>query len=150
MAPTIMVPGQEILTSMGLTTGQYVDHYVGTLINVASNIGQTAKKEETWASTTLFEYSKRYYLLGVEVSCALKKAIRLGTEPNEGVLSFSGGLTNICSGVVSISGADFDPMASYILTIYEVSPYFDVWFPKVKLSPTELTALCLTPRVLCG
>jgi hypothetical protein len=53
MAPTIMVPGQEILTSMGLTTGKCVDHYVDTLVDVASNIGQTAKKEETWASTYL-------------------------------------------------------------------------------------------------
>ena len=53
MASTIMVPGQEILTSMGLTTGKCVDHYVDTLVDVASNIGQIVKKEETWASTYL-------------------------------------------------------------------------------------------------
>lgn len=69
---------------------------------------------ETWISTILFEYSKRYHLKGSQVPCALKPISRISSETNDGILSLSARITSIFSSGITAANNDPIPDPSYI------------------------------------
>ena len=105
------------------------------------------KKEETWASSILFEYSK-YHLKGAEVSCALKKASRISSEANDGVRTLSNRISSVFSSGIAIAGTDLLPIGGYIMAAVEACVILEDEEP--VLSIDDLTALCLIPRHLGG
>ena len=105
------------------------------------------KKEETWCSAYLFEYSKRYYFKGAEVGGELKKASRVANESNSGLPTLSNRVASVSSAGVSVAGADTRPQAGFILATLEACIILD---SKINCTVAELAGLTLVPRHLSG
>ena len=70
---------------------------VETIAAEATELGWEIKGLDTWYSTVLFEYSKRFHFHGAEVSYALKKASRIGSESNDGIRTISNRISSYFS-----------------------------------------------------
>ena len=68
----IFVPPPDELRRRGLTKKEFISLYRDTIAELSDKCGMEIKKEDTWCSSYLFEYSKRYYFKGTEVAGALK------------------------------------------------------------------------------
>ena len=96
-------------------------HRSETIAVEANRLGWAIKGLETWNSTVLFEYSKKYHLSGSEVSCALKKASSFVSESNGGIRTLSNRISSYFSAAIAIAGVDHSPVAGYILAVVEAS-----------------------------
>ncbi|DAZ87892.1 TPA_asm: hypothetical protein [Girado virus 1] len=90
-----------------------------------SKIGLILKAEETWYSMFLFEYSKKHFYKGLEISSTIKKVIRLGLDINDGIYTFSNALASIFSSGISIAGTDVIPDLAYYMSVFEASFLLD-------------------------
>ena len=75
----VRIPPAERLAAMELSIGGYISSLIKALHEESAEVGLTIKKEETWASTVLFEYGKTFYFRGVECSHGMRHAIRVGS-----------------------------------------------------------------------
>ena len=113
-----------------------------TIAVEANRLGWAIKGLETWYSTVLFEYSKKYHLSGSEVSCALKKASSFGSESNGGIRTLSNRISSYFSAAIAIAGVDHSPVAGYILAVVEAS---SALLECGDFSAVHLSAMCLVP-----
>ena len=61
----IRIPSVEKFASLRMSVGGYITALVKGLHDESEKVGLSIKREETWASTVLFEYGKTYYFEGV-------------------------------------------------------------------------------------
>lgn len=52
------IPSPSRLLELELSVSEYGTSFVDDLAEISASLGMTLKKEETWISTCLFEYSK--------------------------------------------------------------------------------------------
>ena len=79
-------------------------NYLDELGRLAADGWLQLKKEETWISTILFEYGKRFYIHGAPVSSALKRASKVSVEGNTGISTLSSEIASVFSNGVAIAG----------------------------------------------
>ena len=143
----ILVPPRDELKRRGLTRKEFISLYRDTIASLSDTCGMEIKKEETWCSSYLFEYSKRYYFKGAEVGGALKKASRVANESNSGLPTLSNRVASVSSAGVSVAGADTRPQAGFFLATLEACIILD---SKIDCTVAELAGLTLVPRHLSG
>ena len=69
----LRIPGKYYLQCQKLTREKYIERFLSVLEHQCSLMGIVMKKEECWVSKDLFEYSRKYYFEGAQVSCTLKR-----------------------------------------------------------------------------
>nr|WPV62312.1 MAG: RNA-dependent RNA polymerase [Wenzhou bat tapwovirus 1] len=110
------------------------------------------KPEETWISSILFEYGRVSFYRGAQVPAAMKKASRIGTEPNNPLTSLLNILNNCYSGGVSVSGLDRHPAPAYFLSTYEclqnMRRYISSWY--MEDDPLVLIGRMIVPAEVGG
>ena len=144
----LKIPPQSVLARMGLNVSEFAQNYIDLVSAESSMLGLTLKDEETWMSTMLFEYSKKYHFLGVEVSTGLKRASRIGTDTNDGIQTLANRVSSVHSAGVTLAGVDDNPGAAYTLACIETAIILHDQTPKLKL--TSICAQLLVTRDLGG
>ena len=141
------IPSAHNLKELGCSVQGFADLFVRRLGERSKVLGMEIKEEETWYSTVLFEYSKKYHLRGSEVSSALKKASRMGSDSNDGIKTLSNRVSSAFFTGISVAAVDSTPNAAYILAVMEACRIF---LEEADLSEVELAALCLVDRHIGG
>ena len=126
-----------------LTKKEFISLYRDTIAELSDKCGMEIKKEDTWCSSYLFEYSKRYYFKGAEVAGELKKASRVANESNSGLPTLSNRIASVSSAGLSESGADLHPQAGFFLATLEACI---ILYSNINCSVAELAGLALLPR----
>ena len=123
-------------------------NYLDELGRLAADGGLQLKKEETWISTILFEYGKRFYIHGAPVSSALKRASKVSVEGNTGISTLSSEIASVFSNGVAIAGSDHTPVCGYFCSL--VAGAFILHERDRPLGACELAAILLVTRHLGG
>ncbi|APG78645.1 RNA-dependent RNA polymerase [Beihai rhabdo-like virus 5] len=144
------VPEHDVLASVAATPDQFAQHFIKVLEDHAAKIGLTLKPSETWASSNLFEYSKKYYYRGTEVSTALKTASKTGSLTNNDFNTVSNGVAGAFSSGVTIASSDNAPFAAYMLACVEACQVFFRHPLQLAFTDTEMVALLLSNRNVGG
>ncbi|CAG5001721.1 unnamed protein product [Parnassius apollo] len=79
----LRIPSQRYVQERKLTPDEYTKQFLRVLEDICTASGIVIKVPESWRFRRLLEYGRRYYLDGVQVSGALKKASRLTSEANQ-------------------------------------------------------------------
>jgi hypothetical protein len=70
----LKIPPDDVLRRTGQSVSEYIKGFLDHLKAMSTRMGMIIKPEETWSSTCLVEYSKKYHLRGTQVSCGFKRA----------------------------------------------------------------------------
>lgn len=124
------------------------EQFVELLSETSQKLGMEIKIIETWISTILFEYSKRYHLNGSQVPCALKPISRISSETNDGILSLSSRITSIFSSGMTAANNDPTPDAAYITACVEALTV--ICLESGTSDPDKVLPFLLVPRALGG
>ena len=122
--------------------------YLDALTQLASYGGLQLKKEETWISTVLFEYGKRFYILGAPVSSALKRASKVSVEGNTGISTLSSEIASVFSNGVAVAGSDHTPVCGYFCSL--IAGAFILHERDSSLDAVSIAAILLVTRHLGG
>ncbi|CAK9303261.1 unnamed protein product [Gordionus sp. m RMFG-2023] len=88
------MPSQAELLSLNLTPTDYLKVFMDNLLTtISSQAGLPLKDLESWSSQHLFEYGRKYYYKGSQVSNCLKCISRIHSEANQVIPSLNGDLS---------------------------------------------------------
>jgi hypothetical protein len=114
----LKIPSSDVLQRRGQTVQEYVKGFLDHLTVMSLRMGMIIKPEETWTSTCLFEYSKKYHIRGTQVSCGLKRASRISSEANDSMRTLNGELSSFYSAGVALASEDREPMSAFFLSTF--------------------------------
>ena len=136
---------------LGTTKKAFINVFLNNLIRESEESGIPIKKEETWVSECLFEYGRRHYLFGAQVTCGLKRISRIASEANQTITTFNRDISGMSSTGTSAAAEDSDPGPTYFTTAMELAFRFRQLNPDLASSRWERTCvgLCVT-KVLVG
>ncbi|UDL13960.1 MAG: RNA dependent RNA polymerase [Xiangshan Nyami-like virus] len=147
----LRIPPGDYLSRLQINKEGYIRQFLQVLEDLSTRIGIVIKLEETWWSSSLFEYSRRYHLNGAQVSGALKRVSRLASEANQVIPSLNSDLSGLFSTGASAAAEDSTPMYAYYCTIVEAAMRIRQSNPWLKEKQWETTCcLLLITRTLGG
>ncbi|APG78650.1 RNA-dependent RNA polymerase, partial [Beihai rhabdo-like virus 3] len=144
----LSIPHPSVLRDLDMSVQTYIDAFLGKVSEISSEVGMELKMDETWVSTNLFEYGKKYHYRGVEVSSGLKRASKISSETNSGLPTLSNSISSLFSGGISTSGCDSSPQPGFVLACVEAAVLLSE--EDQSLSILETAALLMIPRHLGG
>lgn len=118
------------------------------LSNVFTSIGLELKPEETWFSSKLFNYQRRYHYLGSPVSNGLKQVVRAFAEGSEGSMGLNSVISTSMNTGVAIAASVCDPLTGPLIAYVEAYTHLSQdsrWITLRRLSKHEkalLSVLC--------
>ncbi|CAG4938082.1 unnamed protein product [Parnassius apollo] len=112
----LRIPSKQYLRERNLTPDEYTVQFLQVLEETCTKSGIVIKVRESWRSRRLLEYGRRYFLDGVQVSGAIKKATRITSEANHTILTINAIIAGLFSSGASIAGDDESPIPAYQLT----------------------------------
>lgn len=95
--------------------GEKRDAFLKSLSSAFQGINHELKRQETWFSQSLHEYSKNRFYEGVSVSYSTKKASKLIPDSNDGLFSTSSSMSTINTMTEGIARADYKPDAAFMV-----------------------------------
>jgi len=114
-------------------------------------MGLRLKKEETWFSTSLFEYGKVRWYNGCPISSGTKRALRIIPDEHDGIPTTDTGFSIIATATENIALQDWCPDPAFILYGILVLSY--MFRKEILLRTTEvdmLVAVLNWPNILGG
>lgn len=117
----LRIPSSKYLQDRRLSPDQYTQQFLRVLENICEQSGIVIKVPESWKSRRLLEYGRRYFVDGVQVSCALKKVSRLTSEANQSIHTLNTVIAGLFSSGTSIAGDDLTPIPAYMITVFEAA-----------------------------
>ncbi|APG78642.1 RNA-dependent RNA polymerase [Beihai rhabdo-like virus 4] len=139
----LKLPDKRVLHKNKQTPTDYATAFIAQLEKNSSKLGMKLKPEETWSSSILFEYSKKYYYKGVEVSQGLKTASRIGQDTNDDFDTLTNSVAGSFSSGVNIASRDHSPIPGYILACVNASLDLEI---RLGLKVNETVAFLLGNR----
>lgn len=115
----LKVPSGSFLEAEGSNRQEYIDRFVTMLADNSAKAGLVVKTQETWTSTTLFEYARRYHYKGSQVPSGLKRVVRIASEANQTLPSVSADISSIFSTGTSAAQEDISPIPSFYVAAVE-------------------------------
>ncbi|CAG4938070.1 unnamed protein product [Parnassius apollo] len=112
----LRIPSKQYLRERNLTPDEYTVQFLQVLEETCTKSGIVIKVPESWRSRRLLEFGRRYFLDGVQVSGAIKKATRITSEANHTILTINAIIAGLFSSGASIAGDDESPIPAYQLT----------------------------------
>lgn len=118
------------------------------LSDMFNSIGLELKPEETWYSSKLFNYQRRYYYKGSPVSNGLKQVVRAFAEGSEGSMGLNSVISTAMNTGVAIAASVSDPLTGPLIAYVEAYTHLcqdSRWISMMKLSRHEkalLSVLC--------
>lgn len=143
----IRLPPEGQLQDLRMTPDSYGQLFVSRLHEVCSKMGMVLKPDETWVSTVLVEYAKRYYLWGAEVSSSLKRVARISNETNNGFPTLCSGVSSVFSAAVGVARCDSLPVCAYFIACVEAGCQV---LSRMRATVGQLAAILLTPGSFGG
>lgn len=121
------------------------------LVATGARAGIPIKKEEFWISTLIFEFSRKYFFCGAQMSGALKRISRVASEANQTIQTLNGDISGIFSLCTAAAAEDKTPIPSYITTVFEAILRITQSFPWMHTVPLEQAAMSVcVSRILGG
>ncbi|CAG5000775.1 unnamed protein product [Parnassius apollo] len=147
----LRIPSKQYLRERNLTPDEYTQQFLRVLEEIYDKAGIVIKVPESWRSRRLLEYGRRYFLDGVQVSGAIKKATRLTSEANQTIHTTNATIAGLFSSGVSIAGDDESPVPAYMLTVYEAARVLWRLHPEyLQQSDEWMITLLLMNRTIGG
>ncbi|CAG5019356.1 unnamed protein product [Parnassius apollo] len=147
----LRIPSKQYLRERNLTPDEYTVQFLQVLEETCTKSGIVIKVPESWRSRRLLKYGKRYFLDGVQVSGAIKKATRITSEANQTILTINAIIAGLYSSGASIAGDDESPIPAYQLTVYEAAKTLWRLVPEYRNMPDEwMMVLMLLNRTIGG
>lgn len=117
----LRIPSTQYLENRKLTSEQYTQQFLKVLEKICTESGIVIKVPESWKSRRLLEYGRKYFVDGVQVSCALKKVSRLTSDADQAIHTLNTVIAGLFSSGTSIAGDDISLIPAYMLTIFEAA-----------------------------
>ncbi|CAG5001692.1 unnamed protein product [Parnassius apollo] len=117
----LRIPSQRYVQERKLTPDEYTKQFLRVLEDICTASGIVIKVPESWRFRRLLEYGRRYYLDGVQVSGALKKASRFTSEANQTIHTTNALIAGLFSSGTSVEGDDETPLPAYMMTVFEAA-----------------------------
>ncbi|QMP82162.1 RNA-dependent RNA polymerase [Hymenopteran orino-related virus OKIAV87] len=147
----LRIPPRRRLETLKMDQEGYITMFLTTLKQYCERAGIIIKLEETWYSRDTFEYARRYYYKGAQVSGALKRIARLSSEANQTIPSVNGDVAGIFSTGATAAGEDPTPVSAYYCTIVEAAILLRDTNPWLRTSDlADTVSLTMISRTIGG